>query len=182
MGALRTTEKPDVRPRAQPFRRRRTASTLPAAGSTSRAAIGSYRMRTRIRGGLRRRDQWLQLVKFCAVGASGYVVNICIFAVIVRLTNSHHLVAAAAAFLGAVTHNFWCNRRWTFSASSARAQIQGPRFFVVSVGAFVMAGAMLELFVSVGGLPEVISQAISIVVATPFNFMGNKLWAFHDHS
>jgi putative flippase GtrA len=32
--------------------------------------------------------------------------------------------------------------------------------------------------VSVAGLPELPAQAISIVAATPLNFIGNKMWSF----
>ena len=36
----------------------------------------------------------------------------------------------------------------------------------------------LELLVSTAGLPELLSQAIAVAVATPVNFIGNKLWTF----
>ena len=32
--------------------------------------------------------------------------------------------------------------------------------------------------VAAGGLPKVAAQAISLVLATPVNFIGNKLWSF----
>ena len=31
---------------------------------------------------------------------------------------------------------------------------------------------------SVAGVPEVLAQAIAIVVSTPLNFVGNKIWSF----
>jgi putative flippase GtrA len=37
---------------------------------------------------------------------------------------------------------------------------------------------MLELLVSVAELPELPAQAISIVLAMPLNFIGNKMWSF----
>jgi putative flippase GtrA len=37
---------------------------------------------------------------------------------------------------------------------------------------------VLELLVSVVGMAEVPAQAISIIVATPLNFIGNKMWSF----
>ena len=72
----------------------------------------------RVRAGLRRPHNWLQLIKFCTVGASGYVVNLCVFA------------------------------------------------------------AFVELLVSVVGVRELPAQAISIIAATPLNFIGNKMWSF----
>ena len=44
--------------------------------------------------------------------------------------------------------------------------------------AFLFAAAVLEVLVTVAGVPEVPAQAISIVAATPLNFVGNKMWSF----
>src|SRR3954447_1503666 len=104
----------------------------------------------RVRAGLRRPHNWLQLAKFFAVGGSGYVINLCVFAFCVEVLNIHHLAAATAAFVVAVMNNFWWNRHWTFQAGSGRASFQAPRFFAVSIAAFVFAAAVLELLVTVG--------------------------------
>jgi putative flippase GtrA len=120
----------------------------------------------------------MQLLKFCAVGVSGYVVNLCVFAVCVELLDLHHLVAATLAFVVAVLNNFWWNRRWTFRARGGHAGFQAARFFTISTAAFVFAAAILELLVSVVGVPELPAQAISIIAATPLNFIGNKMWSF----
>jgi putative flippase GtrA len=138
----------------------------------------SERVHLRVRAGLRRPHNWVQLVKFCTVGASGYVVNLCVFALCVEGLGMHHLAGATAAFVVAVLNNFWWNRHWTFRARSGRAGFQAARFFTVSVVAFLFAASILELLVSVAELPELPAQAISIVVATPLNFIGNKMWSF----
>ena len=126
------------------------------------------RAHTRVRHGMRRPHNWYQLVKFCVVGGSGYVVNLCVFAVCVNLFSMHHLLAATCAFVVAVANNFWWNRHWTFGAGAGHAGFQAARFFAVSVLAFLFAAAILE----------VLAQAISIVAATPLNFLGNKMWSF----
>jgi putative flippase GtrA len=138
----------------------------------------SDRVHLRVRAGLRKPHNWVQLVKFCAVGASGYVVNLCVFALCVEAAGMHHLAAATAAFAVAVTNNFWWNRHWTFRAGEGHAGFQAARFFTVSVAAFLFAASILELLVSVGGVPKLAAQAISIVMATPLNFIGNKMWSF----
>jgi dolichol-phosphate mannosyltransferase len=131
-----------------------------------------------VRAGLRRPHNWVQLVKFCTVGASGYVVNLSVFAFCVEVLDVHHLVAATVAFVVAVLNNFWWNRYWTFRVRHGRAGFQAARFFTVSVAAFLFAASILELLVSVAELPELPAQAISIVAATPLNFIGNKMWSF----
>ncbi|HLM25634.1 MAG TPA: GtrA family protein [Thermoleophilaceae bacterium] len=136
------------------------------------------RAHTRVRHGMRRQHNWVQLVKFCAVGASGYAVNLAVFTLAVKMFDLHHLVAATLAFVVAVTNNFMWNRHWTFAARSGRAGFQAARFFTVSVAAFLFAAALLELLVSGLGLPEIPSQALSIAAATPLSFIGNKMWSF----
>jgi putative flippase GtrA len=138
----------------------------------------SDRVHLRVRAGLRKPHNWVQLVKFCAVGASGYVVNLSVFALCFGVLDMHHLVAATVAFVVAVTNNFWWNRRWTFRARGGHAGFQAARFFTVSVAAFLFAALVLELLVSVAGVPDIAAQAISIVAATPLNFIGNKMWSF----
>ena len=132
----------------------------------------------RVRAGLRRPHNWLQLLKFCAVGGSGYVVNLVTFALCIELLDMHHLVAAGCAFVVAVLNNFWWNRHWTFKARGGHAGFQAARFFAVSVVAFLFAASVLELLVSVVGVAELPAQAISIAAATPLNFIGNKMWSF----
>jgi len=140
--------------------------------------VAPPRAHTRVRHGLKRPHNWYQLVKFCVVGGSGYVVNLCVFALCVNLLSMHHLVAATCAFVVAVANNFWWNRHWTFGAGKGHAGFQAARFFAVSVIAFLFAATVLELLVSVGGVEELLAQAIAIVAATPLNFIGNKMWSF----
>jgi dolichol-phosphate mannosyltransferase len=132
----------------------------------------------RVRAGLRKPHNWVQLVKFCLVGGSGYVVNLIVFAICVKVLGLHHLIGATAAFAVAVTNNFWWNRNWTFRARRGRASFQAARFFAVSVGAFLFAAALLQVLVSAIGVAPVPAQAASLVAATPLNFIGNKMWSF----
>lgn len=135
------------------------------------------RLHARVRRGLRKPHNWVQLVKFCLVGGSGYVVNLSVFALAVEVVGLHHLIAATLAFVVAVTNNFWWNRHWTFAARDGHPGFQAARFFTVSVSAFLFAAAVLQALVSAGA-QEVPAQAVSIVAATPLNFMGNKMWSF----
>lgn len=98
---------------------------------------------------MRRADNWWQLARFVAVGASGYVVNLVTFAFFVHVVDVDFRIAAVAAFVVAVTNNFWWNRHWTFDARGGHAGQQAVRFLVVSVGAFLVNFALLEVLVSV---------------------------------
>lgn len=131
----------------------------------------------RVRRAVREPDSWWQLMRFVAVGASGYVVNIAVFTLVIYAFDGGHRVAAVIAFLVAVTNNFAWNRRWTFVAHEGHVGSQAWRFLLVSVGAFGVNLLLLELLIG-AGLDEVASQAIAVAAATPVNFLGNKLWTF----
>jgi putative flippase GtrA len=143
-------------------------------------ALDRLRRRDRVRDGVRKADNWWQLARFTAVGASGYVVNLATFAFFVHVADVDFRIAAVFAFLVAVTNNFWWNRHWTFEARAGHAGHQAARFLAVSAASFVVNFVLLEILVSVAGLKEVVGQAIAVAAATPCNFIGNKLWTFTE--
>lgn len=136
------------------------------------------RLHRRVGHGMRRPANWFQLGRFVAVGTSGFVVNLAVFAIAVHVVGLDYRLAAGAAFLVAVLNNFGWNRHWTFSASEGHAGFQAFRFFVVSGAAFGLNLALLQALVAGAGAPRVPAQAIAIVCATPVSFLGNKLWTF----
>ncbi|MDQ1703476.1 MAG: hypothetical protein QOF57_2728 [Frankiaceae bacterium] len=141
-------------------------------------AVAVLPVRSRVRAGLRHPANWFQLVRFGLVGASGYVVNLVVFTLALHVLGVGYRRAAAIAFVVAVTNNFAWNRHWTFDAGDGHAGFQAARFFLVSFTAFLFSLGVLEVLVSVAGLPEVLAQAIAIASATPLSFVGNKLWSF----
>lgn len=135
-------------------------------------------LRDRVGEGMRHPANWLQLVRFALVGASGYVVNLAVFSLLVHGADVHYRLAATGAFLIAVANNFLWNRTWTFRARAGHAGFQAARFLTVSVAAFALNLALLEVLVSAFEVPEVPAQAVAVVAATPLSFLGNKLWSF----
>ena len=153
-------------------------ATVESAASAEAAAPARVRKRTRVRHGLRKQANWLQLVRFGLVGASGYVVNLAVFALCVGALSLGHRAAAVLAFLIALANNFTWNRHWTFDARGRRARSQAFRFCVVSVCAFAFSFVVLEVLVEGFDVDELLAQAVAIAAATPLNFIGNKLWSF----
>lgn len=138
---------------------------------------GNARLHRRVGSGMRQTGNWIQLVKFAVVGASGYVVNLVVFAFTHEQFGLHYMLAAIVAFCFAVLNNFWWNRHWTFQAKAGHAGFQAARFFVVSLVALAANLVLLKLLV-VAGVRPLVGQAIAIACVTPVNFIGNKLWSF----
>ena len=134
--------------------------------------------RARARAALGRRQNWLQLVRFCAVGATGYAVNLAVYTLLLKGADAHYLLAATCSFLVAVTNNYTWNRLWTFRGERGHVGYQGLRFLVVSTIALGANLLILHLLVDSFEVGKVLAQAIAIVLVTPWNFVGNKLWSF----
>ena len=135
------------------------------------------RTRTRAGRALRRRHNWVQLAKFSAVGASGYVVNLVVYTALLRGAGLHYALAATCSFVVAVTNNYIWNRLWTFHAQRGHVGWQGLRFLIVALVAYAANLAILAVFVE-SGTDKILAQAIAVVLVTPLNFIGNKLWSF----
>jgi len=145
------------------------------------SAVG-LRPHVRLLHGMRRPANWLQLVRFGAVGAVGFVVNLAVYALCVHVANIDYHVAAVVAWVVAVLNNFVLNRHWTFDARDGRASFQALRFVVVSLVAFGFSLVLLTVLVEDAGLAKVPAQAIAVAGATPLNFLGNKLWSFRTQA
>lgn len=146
--------------------------TLSAASCASLAPVS---VSSRTTAALRRRANWVQLAQFGAVGVTGYVINLVVFAALLGW-GAH--IAAAISFVVAAASNYWWNRHWTFARQQGNFGAQGARFLVVSLLAFAVNQLWLVLFIDVLDWRKVLSQAIAIILVTPLNFLGNKLWSF----
>ena len=152
-----------------------------AMSDRARAGVGgeSGLARTRAARALRRPHNWVQLAKFCTVGASGYVVNMSVYALLLTQLGVHYRLAAVCSFVVSAANNYLWNRVWTFRNERGHFAYQGMRFLVVA--ALAQAANQLWLTVLVGlGAGKIVAQAIAIVLLMPFNFLGNKLWSFRS--
>jgi putative flippase GtrA len=143
---------------------RSLATSLVLAGGRAQAA-------------LKRPHNWVQLAKFCTVGATGYAVNLAVFSALILGADMHHLPAATISFLVAVTNNYTWNRLWTFRHERGHMAYQGLRFLLVSTVALAGNLAFLSGLVALD-VPKVPAQAAAIALVTPWNFLANKLWSF----
>ncbi|MDQ8043157.1 MAG: GtrA family protein [Solirubrobacteraceae bacterium] len=145
----------------------------PGTGFTGSPAA----MHVRVRHGMKRPENWMQLVRFIVVGASGFIANIGVYALSVHALGVDYRVAALLGFMAGVCNNFFWHRIWTFGARDGHAGSQAVRFFVVYGVTFLIGVGVLQALVN-AGLARVLGQAISQIVITPLNFLGHKLWSF----
>lgn len=117
------------------------------------------------------------LIRFCLVGASGYLVNLSIYRLSLDVSAIGPLLAAVAAFLAAATSNYQLNRRWTFNISfSTRWTVVG--FLAVAVSCLGLNILFLRLALE-QGVQALPGQALAIAAVTPINFVATRAVFLH---
>ena len=120
-----------------------------------------------------------QLVRFLCVGASGYLVNLAAFLILVHPLHAADKLAFVLAAVIAATNNFFWNRHWTFRAKEDHPVRQAVRFFLVSFLVLLFAAGIYDLLVqSVGIKQHTAADGIAWIIATPISFVVQKLWSF----
>jgi dolichol-phosphate mannosyltransferase len=124
---------------------------------------------------------WAYLAQFLIVGASGMVVDLSAYAVLLLSGVYLHLARALAIWV-AMTWNFWLNRTVTFSFAKGKPWWRQYIAFCGSclVGAVVNWGMSLWLTTNVPffAAHKLTSAAVGVVAGTLFNFTLCRLVVF----
>ncbi len=121
-------------------------------------------------------------LKFAAVGASGLVVNLSVFTLILGFGLSKYLASPIAIELS-ILWNFWLNSVWTFRSRDVESSItiKGLKFNLVS---FIALGVSYSTFVILTLLfPDVrpqVHQLLGILPATLVNYYMNSYWTYRQ--
>jgi putative flippase GtrA len=146
----------------------------PARAEAASAVMRRHAQRVRVAAA--RPANWMELVRYCCVGGSGYLINLGIF--LVADLSMPYTLAFTVAFVCAATSNFILNRMWTFRVEHGVPHHQYARFLAVSTAALVLDLVVLRALVELAGAPKPPAAAIAILMALPVSFLGNKLWTF----
>lgn len=119
-------------------------------------------------------------IRFNAVGAAGFAVQIASLTVLNRVT-MHYLVATALAVEIALLHNFAWHVRYIWRDRTGKGGRWRQCFrFHLSNGAVSMAGnlAFMPLLLRGAGMPLVLANAIAVLACSVVNFLLANTWAF----
>ena len=123
-------------------------------------------------------------IKFLIVGASGVLVNLGVFTLLINNGVNLYLASPIAIEVSIIT-NFFLNNVWTFSSRSLsdRTSVRGLKFNAVSILALIVS---YTTFIALSFLfpdkPPQLHQAIAIVPAALFNYLLNSYWTFRSRS
>lgn len=121
-----------------------------------------------------------RFLKFATVGASGVVVNLGSFQVLLWMGMTKYLASPVAIEISILSNFFW-NHRWTFAYArgEGRTVVKALKFNVVSLGALVVSFSFFLLFSHFFPMwNPLVHQASGILPAMLINYFLNAYWTF----
>lgn len=120
----------------------------------------------------------LKIIKFCAVGATGMLLDFVLTYLLKEKIKINRYVANATGFICAATSNFLLNRYWTFESHNPRVH-QEFGFFL----SFALMGLLLNtlflIFFEKRNFNFYVSKFLAIVLTTIWNFTTNYYFTFN---
>ncbi|MCB1644129.1 MAG: GtrA family protein, partial [Pseudomonadales bacterium] len=126
---------------------------------------------------------WAEFVHFGAVGASGFVIDLC-FYYLFQYFGVHHKTARALSFWPAVSWNWALNRKTTFGEREQRPKMRQWLEFVATslLGFSINWGTYVTLTTHFHFFDEyrVVALVTGILSASVFNFAASTLFVYND--
>jgi dolichol-phosphate mannosyltransferase len=124
-----------------------------------------------------------ELVKFCAVGVIGMCVDLASVIALKETWGIDTRLCAVAGFIVAVTSNFVLNRKYTFQRARELPLLFSYATYVGTNLAGLAARMLtIQALIALAGMDQgknyVFMNFVGILVATLFNFIGAKYFAF----
>lgn len=131
---------------------------------------------------MKRKGELLRFIKFCAVGASGILVNMGLLWLLTEFAGIYYLVSGAIAKELSIVSNFTLNDFSTFrdrrlpAVSSFFSRLL--KFNLVSIAGLVINIGVLWLLSEVFGIYYLISNLFGIMLATLFRYALSLWWTW----
>jgi len=118
-----------------------------------------------------------QLLRFCTVSLSCFVLGLCVLTGLHELAGVHYLVAYVASFLVTSTTGYLLNARYTFRARGAD-RFGLVRYTLVNVGLLIANGAALRLLVEHFHVWYLTATLLLAALNTPVSFLAHRIVSY----
>lgn len=120
----------------------------------------------------------MQFLRYFFVGGSAAVVDLLVFAILVKYIGLHYAVAAFLAYMIGLSWNHLLCIFWVFESKHHRLK-EIVIVLLITVGALLWTWLILFLLIDLAGLDAVISKMVSQILVLFWNFTMRKFYVFH---
>ena len=126
--------------------------------------------------------EWKRMLKFCAVGISGIIINETILWVFTEIGGLFYLFSSIVSTESAILNNFVWNEYWTFHDAyddlKSRIFERLVRFHLSRFAVAIFGFFLLFLLTEVFGVHYLVSNFLSIVTLMVINYFTSKEWVW----
>lgn len=119
-----------------------------------------------------------RLIKFCAVGFSGMIVDFFFTWLCKEKIKWNKYISNSIGFVLAATNNYIWNRLWTFQSQGTEIVREYSSFFIISLVGLGINNAVIYLLHDRLKLNFYLAKILAIGVVTLWNFGMNYLFTF----
>ena len=126
--------------------------------------------------------EWRRMLKFCAVGISGIIINETMLWALTEIWGLYYLFSSIASTEFAILNNFIWNELWTFrdTYDDTKSGIfeRFLKFHLSRFGSVILGFLLLVLLTEMFSVHYLISNIISILLILVYNYFTSKEWVW----
>jgi putative flippase GtrA len=117
------------------------------------------------------------LIRYALIGASGVLLDYCLFLLLFNVFGLHDQVSNVISTTTGIVNNFTLNTLLNFRKRD-RILLRFLRFYSVGVGGIALTFVLLRVFSGLLGVNPNLVKACSLPIVLLFQYSINKRWSF----
>ena len=126
-----------------------------------------------------KKELW-QLLKFWLCTQIAVVADVLAFTLLYALIPAYYMLCKAFSYCVGAVVSFFANRRFTFQLTEAKKRKLIWKFVVVNLVSMGVSLGDMGVMSKNFGFPVALSYILSGLFSFATNFLGNRLWVFHE--
>jgi dolichol-phosphate mannosyltransferase len=126
--------------------------------------------------------EWKRMLKFCAVGISGIIINEAILWTLTEIYGFFYLYSSIISTESAILNNFVWNELWTFHDTHGDIKSgiikRFLKFQISRFGGLILGSIFLILLTEILSVYYLISNIFSILIVMMYNYITSKEWVW----
>lgn len=114
-----------------------------------------------------------QILKFGLVGGIAFLIDFCIFAILVKI-GIHYLIAQIISFFISLIFNYIASIKWVFNAKK-QTKKEALLFIVLAIIGLGINELLLYIGISILNIDTILTKLISTMLVMIYNFITRKL-------
>ena len=121
-----------------------------------------------------------QFIKFVLIGCSNACITLIVYYLFLLIDRRLYLLGNTLGYAAGILNSYFWNSRFVFTEKKAGKKGAFLRMTACYLLTYFLQTGLLYLFVEKLRLSEMVAPVLTILIATPVNFILNKLWAFQE--